>query len=148
MVINVLTGASCADKFMAVAMVPAISVQPIDRVVQPGTNVSLTVEATGSAPLHYQWRRGGTAVTGATDATLTLTSVQFANVGTYDVVVSNTAGSATSAPATLSLTGLLAPEITTQPKSQYANPGSSVTLSLIQFQLMKCSKPVMPSPML
>ena len=100
------------------AVAPAITAQPVDRVVQQGANVSLTVQATGSSPLRYQWRKGGTAITGATDATLTLASVQFANVGTYDVVVSNTAGSATSAPAALSLTGLLAPEITTQPKSQ------------------------------
>jgi uncharacterized repeat protein (TIGR02543 family) len=115
----------------SVAVAPAITAQPVDRVVQQGANVSLTVQATGSSPLRYQWRKGGTAITGATDATLTLASVQFANVGTYDVVVSNTAGSATSAPAALSLTGLLAPEITTQPKSQYANPGSTVTLSVV-----------------
>ncbi len=115
----------------SVAVAPTITVQPIDRVVLQGASVSLTVEAAGSAPLRYQWRKGGTAIAGATDATFALTSVQFANVGTYDVVVSNSAGSATSAPAALSLTGLLAPEITTQPQSQYANPGSGVTLAVV-----------------
>lgn len=36
------------------------------------THTSLTVTATGAAPLTYQWRKDGVALSGASGATLTL----------------------------------------------------------------------------
>ena len=109
---------------------PTITVQPISRVVPAGTDVKFAVEVTGSAPLRYQWRKGGVAIAGATDVSLTLRAVQFASVGTYDLVVSNAVGNTTSAPATLALTSVLPPEITVEPVSRSANPGAPVVFAV------------------
>ena len=68
-----------------------------------GQDVTWTADATGSAPFTYQWRKNGVAIAGATAATLTLTNIQGTDAGTYDVVIANTAGSATSNVATLTV---------------------------------------------
>lgn len=82
---------------------PAIALQPASQNVTSGTNVTFTVGVTGSAPLSYQWRRGGTNMVGATSSSLLLANVQVAAAGTYDVVVSNPAGIATSGRAGLAV---------------------------------------------
>ena len=64
-----------------------------------GDSTTLTVSAIGVPPLTYQWRKDGVALAGATTATYAVTSVSAANSGSYDVVVSNSFGSATSKPA-------------------------------------------------
>jgi hypothetical protein len=68
-----------------------------------GTLATFTVGAGGTPPFTYQWRRGTTAILGATNSTLSLTNVQSADQGSYSVVVSNSAGSATSDPASLTV---------------------------------------------
>jgi hypothetical protein len=65
--------------------------------------VSFTVTATGAAPLAYQWHKNGAVIAGATGSTLALNNVQAADAASYAVVVSNNAGSVTSAPATLTV---------------------------------------------
>ena len=81
-----------------------------------GSGVTFSVTATGTAPLSYQWRKGGSNISGATSATYSMTNVQAADAGTYSVVVSNSAGSVTSANATLTVSpAAVGPAITTQP---------------------------------
>lgn|GEM_PF-932053 len=84
---------------------PAITAQPQSQTVPVGTNVTFTVIAVGAAPLSYQWRFGGTNLTGATGTSLTLTNVQSTNVGNYSVVITNAGGSVTSSNALLSIVG-------------------------------------------
>jgi rhamnogalacturonan endolyase len=50
-----------------------------------------------------QWFKDNGPVPGGTDATLTISSVQASNIGSYTVVVTNRAGSVTSNAATLSI---------------------------------------------
>lgn len=83
---------------------PSITTQPVSKSVAAGSSASFTVVATGSSPLYYQWRFNGTKITGATTPTYTMSNVQSNNAGGYSVVVSNSAGSATSATATLTVT--------------------------------------------
>ena len=83
---------------------PSITSQPQSQTVTVGANVSFTVGATGTAPLNYQWRKSGLPVTGATSATFALSNVQPTDTSTYDVVVTNVLGSATSSAATLVVT--------------------------------------------
>lgn len=85
----------------AAATAPTITVQPQDQVATAGATVAYTVAATGSAPLVYQWRKAGVSISGATNATLVLSGVQFGDSGLYEVVVSNSAGSATGGGARL-----------------------------------------------
>ena len=76
------------------------------RTVTVGDSVSFVVDAGGSAPLAFQWRRNGVPIPGNASAatpTLVLASVTTADAGNYDCVVSNAAGSATSATFTLTV---------------------------------------------
>lgn len=83
---------------------PVITTQPQNQTVTVGANVSFTVAATGTAPLNYQWRKSASPITGAISATFTLSNVQPTDTSTYDVVVTNVLGSATSSVATLVVT--------------------------------------------
>ncbi len=110
---------------------PTITSQPTAQTVNEGQSVIWSVTAAGTAPLTYQWRKDGNPLAGATQATLTLPSVPVSAAGTYTVVVSNSAGSITSAAATLVVKSLAqAPQIVTQPRSGVAVVGTSLTLSV------------------
>jgi hypothetical protein len=63
--------------------------------------VTLSVTAAGTAPLFYQWQFNGTNLVGATTATLSLANLTAADAGSYRVVITNAAGSVTSANADL-----------------------------------------------
>ena len=81
---------------------PAISAQPANITVTELQPASFSVTATGGAPLSYQWRRNGTAVAGATSATLTISSALAADHSAkFSAVVTNSAGSVTSTEAVL-----------------------------------------------
>jgi hypothetical protein len=64
-----------------------------------GSTNALAVVVWGSGSLSYQWFDNGVAIPGATNQTLTLTSVQFTNSGLYSVVVSSSLGTVTNTPA-------------------------------------------------
>jgi len=81
---------------------PTITTQPSSITVESGESASFSVVASGSG-LRYQWSFDGSAITGATTASLTLDGVDDADAGDYVVVVSNDAGSVTSDTATLTL---------------------------------------------
>ncbi len=78
---------------------PEITTQPVSGIYSAGSTLTLSVEAIGTEPLHYQWQRNGENLPGQTEAVLTIPNVQADDVGEYTVVVSNEAGSATSARA-------------------------------------------------
>lgn len=82
---------------------PGFSVMPQSRSVFTGTNITFSVTATGSPTLTYQWTFNSTNISGATNSAYGLTAVQTTNAGTYAVLVSNSLGSAISAPAQLSV---------------------------------------------
>lgn len=110
---------------------PAIATQPASVSVAAGAAASFTVSATGGGTLAYQWRKGGTAISGATAATYAIAATTAADAGSYDVVVSNSAGSVTSAAATLTVASIsAAPAIVAQPVSQSVAAGAGVTLTV------------------
>jgi pectate lyase len=83
---------------------PVIVAEPQSQTASPGDTVTFTVIASGSTPLRYQWYFNAiTPVAGATNSALSLTNVQSSDAGAYSVIVSNSAGTATSTSATLSL---------------------------------------------
>ena len=81
---------------------PVLTTQPVSQAASAGQSVALSVGTIGS-PLSYQWRQGGVPLDGATNATLTLTNLQAANAGFYDVVISNAFGVLTSAVVSLTV---------------------------------------------
>ncbi len=79
---------------------PVITQNPASQTVGPGSSVTFTAAASGTG-VTYQWNKGGTAIPGATAATLTLPAVQAGDAGDYTLTATNTTGSVTSAIATL-----------------------------------------------
>ncbi len=84
---------------------PSIVQQPIGATLLVGTNYTLHVQAEGSTPLFFQWRKNATNIAGATLGELALVNVTVADSGDYDVVVSNKAGITISLPAKVSVGG-------------------------------------------
>ncbi|MBI4663155.1 MAG: immunoglobulin domain-containing protein [Verrucomicrobia bacterium] len=115
----------------AQATAPSITVQPQSQSVVAGGTASFSVTAAGTNPLAYQWKFNENDLAGATSATFTLNNVQPANAGAYTVAVSNSAGSVTSAAATLAVTApATPPAITQQPQSQSVTTGANVTFTV------------------
>jgi hypothetical protein len=83
--------------------------QPLSCTNAVGTTASFTVEAAGSLPLSYQWRRQGTNlvdrgnVSGVTTTNLLIANVQLADAAGYSVVITNAYGSTTSSVAQLTV---------------------------------------------
>ncbi len=82
---------------------PSIATQPQSQAVSVGQNVTISVSATGSGTLTYQWKRNGSNISGATSSSYTITDVTSSHAGSYTVMVSNLAGDVTSAAATLTV---------------------------------------------
>lgn len=81
----------------------SITQQPSSAIVNEGSSTSMSVTATGSGTLTYQWYFNGQAITGATSSVLSFASTSMANAGTYYAVVRSASSSATSTTATLSV---------------------------------------------
>ena len=82
----------------ATPIAPGITTPPTNQTAAVGNSVTFSVTASGS-PLAYQWRQNGTNLPGSTSSALVLQPVQRTNAGSYDVVVTNSAGAVTSTPA-------------------------------------------------
>jgi len=94
---------------MATPMAPVITSAPAAQTVAAGQTASFTVQATGTAPLSYQWQKDGQDISGAMSSTyITPPTAASDNGATFTVVVTNSAGSATSAAAKLTVTAALA----------------------------------------
>ncbi|MCK6424854.1 MAG: hypothetical protein L6Q75_07145 [Burkholderiaceae bacterium] len=109
---------------------PTLSTQPQDVSVVTGESASFSVTSSGDAPLTYQWRRNGTPIGGATAATYTLTAARGDDGAEFSVVVANSAGSATSRAARLTVTDPPA-AITTAPQSASTTVGQTATFSVV-----------------
>ena len=84
--------------------IPAtITSQPSSVSVNPAASATLSVTATGTGTLGYQWRKNGRDIGGATASTLTLTDVRFLDEAKYTCLVSNSYGSVLSNAATLTV---------------------------------------------
>ena len=82
---------------------PGITTQPANASVLTDGTATFTVAAAGT-DVTYQWKKNGVAIAGATSASYQSPAVTFADNGAqYTVVVSNAAGSVTSAVAQLTL---------------------------------------------
>lgn len=110
---------------------PSISTQPANQTGTVGGSVMLTVVASGTATLAYQWQHEGSNVATGTNASLTLISLTTNDAGNYQVVVTNSAGSATSSVASVTVNPAPeAPGITSQPESVTVMSGSNATFSV------------------
>ena len=111
---------------------PAITTQPANQSVVTGSTATFTVTATGGAPLAYQWKKNGTDISGANFSTYKTPATSMGdNAAVFTVAVSNTAGTATSTEARLTVTATAeAPTVTTQPAGQTVITGASASFSV------------------
>jgi hypothetical protein len=100
---------------------PVIVVQPRPRTNVVSSSLTLSVTATGTEPLSYQWFKNETAVPGATGRILVLANVQLTDAGTYRVTVSNVVSFLTSSNAELTVLPLEPPSIIGGPLTNPAN---------------------------
>ena len=125
---------------------PVISGQPTNTSVVAGQSASFTVVASG-AGLRYQWRVGGTPVSGATNSTVLLTNLQLTQGGLYDVVVHNAAGAVISAAA--SLTVFVPATILQQPANQFFSvpPDPRATNAANRFAIFRVTASSLNPPL-
>jgi sugar lactone lactonase YvrE len=91
------------------AAAPAIQTQPQSQTVTAGGSAQFSVTASGRPAVTYQWSFNGTAISGATSSSYSLSSAQSANAGSYTVTVSNAVASVTSTAATLTVNAVTPP---------------------------------------
>src|SRR5215207_6411343 len=83
---------------------PSVTQQPANQTASAGQSATFTVAAGGTAPLAYQWQRGGVDIAGANSPAYTTPPVSAADDGArFRCVVSNAFGSATSNEAVLTV---------------------------------------------
>jgi Immunoglobulin domain len=115
------------------AAAASITTQPANQTVTAGQPATFAVVAAGTAPFTYQWQKNGANIANATSASYTTPATTSADNGArFDVVVSNTTGTATSAVATLTVNAATsAPTITTQPANETVTAGQAATFSVV-----------------
>jgi Concanavalin A-like lectin/glucanases superfamily/Immunoglobulin I-set domain len=85
---------------------PGISSQTGSLALYAGRTATFSVNAVGTSP-QYHWRKNGVPLSdggnlsGSLTSTLTITNVSAANAASYDLVITNHAGSVTSSVVTL-----------------------------------------------
>lgn len=105
-----------------------ITRQPVNQTFVPGVNVTFEVEATGTGPITYQWRKNGIAIPDAVTSTLPLSGITEADQASYDVIVTGAVGPVTSAAGVLTVHDPVV--ITRQPAAQGAILDGSATFSV------------------
>src|SRR6185295_18949620 len=111
---------------------PAITTHPAPSSVASGTQVTLTVAATGTPTLTYQWYTGASGTTtspvsGATSASLTVTP---SSTTTYWCRVTNGAGGCYANSNAATITICNTPAVTASPQLLTPNAGQSSQLSV------------------
>jgi hypothetical protein len=111
---------------------PTIDVQPQGAIASIGETVNLSVSATDveGSQLSYQWMRNGVDLSQETAASLSITSIASTDSGSYQVKVSNTAGTTTSEAASVTL---VASDLYTQQQFDTAlSSGFALGVSTVQ----------------
>lgn len=127
---------------------PQIASQPLSRTNVAGSTAIFSVLVTGSVPLSYQWLKGTSPISQQTNSSLLLTNVSDGNAANYSVVITNPAGSVTSASATLTI--IDRPQITGQPLSRTNIAGTTAIFNVVatgtpplSYQWLKGNNPLL-----
>lgn len=99
-------GTTFADltTYSSIITAPSIASHPAHFAATEFGSATFNVRATGSQPLSYQWKKGGTDLVGKTNSSLALSNLSLGDAGDYSVAVTNSAGTVTSNTATLNVT--------------------------------------------
>lgn len=111
---------------VTVNALPVITQQPSGQTVNEGGSINLEVTATGATG--YQWKKDGSDIPSATNATYSKSGALPADAGSYTCVVTGAGGAVTSNAAVVTVNAL--PVITQQPTNQEINEGETLTLNV------------------
>jgi hypothetical protein len=124
------------------ASAPVVLTQPVSTSANAGANATFTVGLGGTAPFSYYWQvsapgtggwvdlSDGGAYSGTHTASLTVTAAGSLTGSYYRCVVFNALGYAVSNSAILTVNGVSAPAITTQPASLSTDSESTATFTV------------------
>ena len=107
---------------------PQITANPAGVTVNAGSSFTLNVVALGGPVPMYQWYLYGSAISGATGASYTVTSAQAKDGGVYTVTATNRYGAVTSSGATVAV--LAPPAITASPQGSQITASGTANLSV------------------
>src|SRR5438046_3495531 len=115
----------------SVTTAPSVTTQPGSQSVTAGQTATFSVAATGTAPLSYQWKKNGLAVSGASSSAYTTLPTSSSDTGAqFTVVVSNSSGSVTSSAAVLTVSTSIPPLELTTSQLPGGTVGSSYSTTL------------------
>lgn len=118
-----------------VPTLPTFTQEPTNQAVLGGTTASFSVATAGSGPQYYQWQLNGTnlsdggSISGSATPNLVVSDISSNDVGTYDIVITNIAGTAISSNASLTLMPSI-PVIVIQPENQRVDVGQTATFTV------------------
>ena len=113
-----LSGTGVQTQVPAAAVSPSITTQPVGRTVTAGQTAAFSVAVTGTAPFSYQWYKNTTPISGATSSSYTTPATTTSDNGAvFKAIVTNSAGSVTSASATLTVNAAPTASLTVNPSS-------------------------------
>lgn len=107
---------------------PWVASHPTGASVALGKSLSLSVVASSSSAVSYQWKKDGQVLPGQTSSELRIGSVSTAHAGSYSVVVANSSGSVESKPALIIVQA--PPKIFVQPRPAPVREGTHLLLSV------------------
>ncbi len=100
---NLLGSTMSSNAVLTVVVPPTITNSPQALTVNQGSNATFSVAASGTVPFGYQWLFNGGVISAASASSYTRINAQPGDAGSYSVIVSNSAGSATSVPVVLTV---------------------------------------------
>ncbi len=117
---------------LTVVIPPNITTPPASLTITQGQDANFTVAADGTAPLTYFWRKGTAVISRSVNPSFSITNAQPADNGSYSVIASNFAGTATSAAATLAVVPTPQPPfVSTPPTNRAVVAGSPTTFTVV-----------------
>jgi hypothetical protein len=119
--IAAIYAAGAAGKYKS----PTVVVQPQSQTNYWGGSAALTTSVAGFNPLVYQWVQNSATLTNATNSSLVFMNLQLTNAGAYSLVITNSAGISTSAPAQLGV------KVADYSLSQSGSPPGAPQLTII-----------------
>jgi len=126
------SGSDSTSTVSSSVVAPSIIYHPADQAILSGERATFSVVAEGTQPLSYQWYRNGVAITGATTATYTTPVSANGDDATFSVTVSNSAGTARSNDARLTVsTPLAPPSIVSQPEDRSVTAGETASFQVV-----------------
>ena len=128
-VVKNTAGEATSEEAQVVIYQPVvITQQPQPARAISGETAVLRVAAEGSEPLAYQWLFNNSQIAGGISPELTVTNVGSENEGSYQVVISNPAGSVVSDEARLVVVQLV--QILAQPEGAVKTRGEELSLEV------------------